>query len=144
MTRYLLVALLALLAGAMHVAQAAGVPVVVHTGSTAKVAAEEDDAAASSGRAVAVTSTTRIEYVPAIRVWYDTAGGLLVCRAPGETYTHSSKRCELAGSKDVQAGWVALSNLQTPGHVLSAVQVNETKNGPSLVLYWRSVAVRKP
>lgn len=144
MTRYLFVVLLALFAGILNVAHAGSVPVIVHTGSAAHTSSEEDDAVASSGRPISITATTRIEYVPALRVWYDTTGTLLVCRAPGETYTHSSKRCELANNKNVQAGWAPLPSLQLPGHVLGAVQVNETKNGPSLVLYWRAVPARKP
>lgn len=87
-------------------------------------------------------ATTRIEYVPAIRVWYDQAGTFMVCRHPGETYTFSSRRCELAGNKDIQAGWVGLPSLKLTGYALSAVQVNETRNGPSLVLYWQVVPVK--
>lgn len=113
----------------------------MQVGAVPSQSSESDDSA-SSGRAVSVMATTRIEYVSALRVWYDAAGTLLVCRAPGEPYTHSSKRCEIAQSKNVQAGWTALPNLQLTGYTLNAVQVNETKNGPSLVLYWRATPVK--
>lgn len=112
------------------------------TASAGRGVQQEDDDMPSSGRAVSVTNATVIEYLPSIRVWNTQDGQFLVCRHPGETYTHASMRCEIAGGKDVQAGWEPLSRLTRAGYVLRSLQVNETRYGPSLVLFWELQPVK--
>lgn len=118
---------------------AAALLLPVSVASAAPVRATSQPEVASTGSAVPISKSTRIEYLPAIRVWYDQAGQLLVCRHPGDTYTFSSRYCELPGSKDVKSGWVYLEQLQTPGYTLTHVQVNQSTVGPALVLYWSAV-----
>lgn len=101
------------------------------------------DETTSSGTPQGMTPTTRIQYFSPTRTWYSEAGDLMVCPAPAETYLNASKRCHVQGTADVRGGWVFLQDYGRPGYALNAVQVNETKNGPSLVLYWRPITRSK-
>lgn len=88
----------------------------------------------SSGPIQPMTPDTRVSYYPASRVWYNSNGDILVCPAPA--IARYDRECRLDGDKDEKARWVGLETLKRPGYMLSATQVNESRYGLTLVLYW--------
>lgn len=112
------------------------VVVVPVTGASATQSAKRPVDPASSGHPYAVTPEVEVQYVPASRVWYDVNGSLLVCPAQHEAGTSNTKRCQMKGHDNKNAGWTLLAQLRKPGFELRGVQLNETRNGLTLVLYW--------
>jgi hypothetical protein len=90
----------------------------------------------SPSKPPALTPGSRVTYVTAARTTVTSDGSLLVCPTSAVPSTPLQQRCRLPGTKDEQSGWLPLHKFERPGYVMSAVQVNETGGGVSLVVYW--------
>jgi hypothetical protein len=81
-----------------------------------------------------VADHTRIQYFPAQRVAISPEGDLMVCPYGAWSDWHE---CESRhGSTQAKNAWTVLINYQQVGYFLQHVQINETHNGPALVLFW--------
>lgn len=91
----------------------------------------------SDSPALTMVPGAKLQYFPAVRVWSDTAGTLLVCPHSAKVDIDYNKLCKVEGKKDEQAGWTPATDSVMPGYVLAAVQLSQTYKGPSLLLYWK-------
>lgn len=108
--------------------------VVVPVSGGSKAPAKEEPVV-STGAAFPVRQGFAPQYVPASRTWYDTHGQVLVCPSMYVAGEPSDKFCIGADGKK-QSGWTPVQLLKRPGYRLQAMQLNESRQGPSLVLFW--------
>lgn len=97
----------------------------------------EAESFTSDSTPLTLSPGSKLQYFPALRVWSDAAGNLLVCPHSAKVDIDYDKRCEVEGLKDPRAGWKAVTDSVMPGYVLAAIQLSQTYRGPSLLMLWK-------
>lgn len=105
------------------------------TPALAKPSANNDFGGASGGP-ISVVTGTRIEYYSARQVMIMPDGTFAVCQRPHHPQPYTIATCRTPGGNDKSEKWVPLGKLMLNGFKLRSVQVNETREGPSLIVVW--------